>query len=495
MKKTIKLLICLSVILGILVAYFSFGTFAAQALLSFDKSSYNLGQTVTMTIKYNANAPIYANEIDVTYNNSVLKVASVNGGEYTLGTSSIKIVDDDLSTATAVHTSGTYVVTFTTVAVGDANVSVSVISDGGSASASGNVNVSLSSNANLASLKVSGAILSPAFNPNTTSYSATVKYSIDKATVSAGVADGNATLVGAGTYDLAVGDNLKTITVTAASGAKKSYTLNIKRLSEEETAALEEQERADDVFLVVYNGKDYHIMQDISKLEVPGGFTASTILHRENEVGVLVDTAGEYTLYYLTADDDETQTPVIFYKTENEEFKELPYIISSGNLYIIEPPVVNFIVSEEKYLPNSIDLGSQKIDTYSFTDTRLSDFHIVYAYFNGERNFYRYDTVTKVLQRAPDFIEIVVEEETEKTNILTDFSDLSTAAKIVILLVIISVLAIIALIVLLIIRIASYRKELPEEDDVVAFDEITESDGIDDSVDLETITDSEDEEE
>ena len=139
---------------------------------------------------------------------------------------------------------------------------------------------------------------------------------------------------------MAVGDNLKTITVTAANGTKKSYSVNIKRLTEEETKALEEQERANDVFLFVNKDKDYHIVEDISTLAVPGGFTASTVIHRDTEVGTLVDTAGEYTLYYATADEDETKTPVLFYK-DGEEFKKLPYIISGGNLYIVETPVVN----------------------------------------------------------------------------------------------------------------------------------------------------------
>lgn len=492
MKKIIKLLVCLSLILGLLAPSFCFGTFAAQTLLSFDKSSYNLGQNVTMTIKYNASSPIYANEIDVIYNNSVLKVASVNGGEYSLGTNSIKIVDDDLSTATTVHTSGTYKVTFSTVAVGNANISVKVISDGGSAGASGSVNVALSGNANLGSLKVSGAVLSPAFNPNTTSYTATVKYSVDKATVSAGVADGNSTVVGAGTYDLEVGDNLKTITVTAANGTKKSYSVNIKRLTEEETKALEEEERANDVFLFVNKDKDYHIVQDISALAVPGGFTASTVIHRDTEVGTLVDTAGEYTLYYATADEDETKTPVLFYK-DGEEFKELPYIISGGNLYVVETPVVNFAVSED-YYEKTIDLASEKIKAYGFNDTRLSDFYIVYAYSNGERNFYRYDSVQNVIQRAPDFV-VIVEEPAEKANIFTDFPDLSTSAKIVLILIGVSILAVIGLIVLFIIKAVSFRKEIHMSNDVVAFDEVVESDANENDIDLEDVIESEEDEE
>ncbi len=477
MKKTLKLLLCLTLVLGILISVFSFSSSAAQALLSFNKSGYVLGETVRVTVKYNATVPIYANEVDIVYNNAVLKVTSVNGGEYSLGTNSVKIVDDDLSTATAVHTSGTYTVTFSTVAVGDANVSVKVISDGGSAAASGTAKVTLSGNANLSSLAVSGGVLAPAFNPNVTNYTATVKYGVDKATLSAGVADGNSTVVGAGTFDLAVGDNIKTITVSAANGTKKSYTVNIKRLTEEETLLWEQQERENDPLLVVFNNKDYHLVSDVSALPTPGGYTPSTATYKDSTINTFTDAAGEYTLAYVTADEDAEKTPILFYLDSTGEFKELPYIISGGNLYIIEAPNTNFEVSKDYYM-SSILLGTQSIPTYGFTDARLKDFHIVYAYWGGERGYYRYDTVGNTIQRAPDFV-VSAESDSQKVNILANFADLKTNAKIVVILIGISIVSVIALIVLFIFKVVYYRnQEDNDDDDSIAFDDITVIDGF-----------------
>lgn len=481
MKRTFKLLLCLTLIFGLLISTFSFGVSAAQALLSFNKSGYVLGETVRVTIKYNATVPIYANEVDITYNNAVLKVTSVNGGEYSLGTNSVKIVDDDLSTATTVHTSGTYTVTFSTVAVGDANVSVNVISDGGSASASGTAKVSLSGNANLSALAVSGGVLAPAFDPSVTNYVATVKYGIDKATLTAGVADGNSTVVGAGTFDLIVGDNIKTVTVSAANGTKKSYTVNIKRLTEEETLLWEQQERENDPLLVVYNNKDYHLVSDVSALPIPGGYSPSTAVYKENTINTFTDAANEYTLAYLTADEDTEKNPILFYLNESGEFIELPHIISGGNLYVIEAIDVDFEVGNEYYM-SSIMLGSQSIATYGFTDTRLKDFHIVYAYINGERGYYRYDTVGNTIQRAPDFI-VSADSDSQKVNILANFSDLNTNAKIVVILIAISIIAIIALIVLFVLKVVYYRNQEVIDDDSVAFDDITEIDGINNNSD------------
>ncbi len=482
MKKIFKQLLCLTLVLGLLIPAFSFSSSAAQALLSFNKSGYVLGETVKITVKYNATVPIYANEVDIVYNNAVLKVTSVNGGEYSLGTNSVKIVDDDLSTATTVHTSGTYTVTFSTVAVGDANVSVKVISDGGAASASGTAKVSLSGNANLGSLAVSGGVLEPAFNPNVTSYVATVKYGVDKATLSAGVADGNSTVVGAGTFDLVVGDNIKTVTVSAANGTKKSYTVNIKRLTEEETLLWEQQERENDPLLVVFNNKDYHLVSDVSALPTPGGYTPSTATYKNSTINTFTDAAGEYTLAYVTADDDAEKTPILFYLDSNGEFKELPYIVSGGNLYVIEAPDVDFEVSEDYYM-SSILLGTQSVTTYGFSDERLKDFHIVYAYWGGERGYYRYDTVGNTIQRAPDFV-VSAESDSQKVNILANFSDLKTNAKIVVILIGVSVLSIIALIVLFILKVVYYRTQrISEDDDSVAFDDINEIDGFNDDID------------
>ena len=87
----------------------------------------------------------------------------------------------------------------------------------------------LSTNNTLASLTVSNATISPAFNANTTSYTADVPFSVSKLDVTATAADGKAkvsinspTLTPNGTTNV-------TITVTAESGAKKTYTIKVHR--------------------------------------------------------------------------------------------------------------------------------------------------------------------------------------------------------------------------------------------------------------------------
>ena len=87
----------------------------------------------------------------------------------------------------------------------------------------------LSAENNLSSLTISGATLSPAFSENVTNYSAgTVPFTTTKLTVTAIPKDSKAKVSVSGNT-LSVGANAIKVTVTAESGATKTYTINITR--------------------------------------------------------------------------------------------------------------------------------------------------------------------------------------------------------------------------------------------------------------------------
>lgn len=123
------------------------------------------------------------------------------------------------------------------LSVGD-NITVSTsglqVSDGtmmtvSSAPYSKAVSAPASAENKLSSLTVSNATLSPAFNENTTSYSAgTVPFSTTKLNVNATAKDSTAKISISGD-SLAVGLNTVKITVTAESGAQKIYTISVTR--------------------------------------------------------------------------------------------------------------------------------------------------------------------------------------------------------------------------------------------------------------------------
>ena len=199
-----------------------------------------VGKSFSVTVKFNADATLYAVEADISYNSSVLRLNSVSGADYNVANGTVKIVDDGF-TATKPSKSSSYTLNFTAIAAGNSNISATVLGGGeASSKATGTAAISVitpkpSSNANLASIKLSNGSLSPAFNSNTTTYNVTVKYGIDSINITGSVADGGATYAGGGTFALQVGDNQRVLTVTAADGTKKSYTINIKRMTEQET--------------------------------------------------------------------------------------------------------------------------------------------------------------------------------------------------------------------------------------------------------------------
>ncbi len=109
-----------------------------------------------------------------------------------------------------------------TVSNGEKDESIS------SASWSGKVDAPLSSNCDLSSLSCSNATLSPAFSKNTTYYTATVPYSVESLNLSYKAADGSSKVAVSGNT-LVVGSNTVTLTCTAATGAKKTYTITVTR--------------------------------------------------------------------------------------------------------------------------------------------------------------------------------------------------------------------------------------------------------------------------
>ena len=465
--KSIAYVIIITVFLTI------FSVTVSAATVTVSGGNYNVGQTFSVTINYNAGVDLSLVKTTVKYNSSVLKLSSIKGVDqqnYSNNNGKIIMTDANFPTTNRVRTSS-YTITFSAIAQGSSSISVEASGVDFNntrhiANSSSTVNITKpapSSNANLASLSVSSGGLSPAFSAKTTNYVVTVKYPIDKITISANVADGGATCVGAGTYDLQVGENSKTITVTAPSGAKKSYTVVIKRLNEDETAALIEQERAADPTLVVMDGVDFHIKSDLADVAIPDGFTATTTKYKEGELAAITDVANKYTLCYITADDGSRADWA--YTDTNGEFVFLNYVSVNNKIYILEDAVPSFTIPSS-YTDADYEAASGTVKAFKSIHEELADFYIFNCYVDGENAFYRYDTAKNTIQRAPDFelastLETAAKAEQNK-NIFTRFLAMNTAGKAIILLVCIAAIVVIVLIVLLVIKLVN-RPEKPME--------------------------------
>jgi len=87
----------------------------------------------------------------------------------------------------------------------------------------------LSSDATLAGLTISQGSLTPAFSPDITEYTVEVANDVTSINLSAAANDAAATIDGAGTKTLSVGENVFSITVTAENGDVKVYTVTVYR--------------------------------------------------------------------------------------------------------------------------------------------------------------------------------------------------------------------------------------------------------------------------
>ena len=89
----------------------------------------------------------------------------------------------------------------------------------------------------LKSLNVSNCSLSPAFDSGVVNYSCSVSENIRNVNVSGTNASSYSSTTGFGTYNLSDGLNKISVVVTAANGATKTYTINVTKLSKQDTEA------------------------------------------------------------------------------------------------------------------------------------------------------------------------------------------------------------------------------------------------------------------
>ncbi|MBR5472624.1 MAG: cadherin-like beta sandwich domain-containing protein, partial [Clostridia bacterium] len=315
---------------------------------------------------------------------------------------------------------------------------------------------------NLASIKLSSGSLSPAFNPNTTDYNVTVKYDVDSITITGAVADGKATYIGGGTFALEVGDNKKTLTVTAEDGTKKSYTINIKRMTEQETKDAEQAERDANPLLVIIDGVDYTIVNDLESVNIPAGFTLGKSTRKDTEITVLNDDCGEYQLYYLT----DTEGNGAFYtRDENDKFTRISYINANGKFYIIEEIDVLDTLPTGYVVANRVVDGID-VKVYAHNSDELKDLWIIKCYVNGQRAYYQFDSAEGTVQRALEFDLAVKETENIVDTQQQDsdkkgfglFGDMNVTGIIVLVGVVFVALLFIVVAVLIIIKIATSGK-------------------------------------
>ncbi len=472
MKKFIKTIsaVTLSLIL-ILSCFMISASAAATTSVAFSVNTPKVGDSVTVTVRLNAGEAIYSVDGSVTYNPAVLQYVS---GASSASGSTLRFVD-----SFAGEQSISYNLIFKTIAEGASDVSFSMQYVGASLTKTSATGASAkltvknpapvssappvsseyvkSNNANLSSLSVSGAALSPAFSKNVTEYTATVENSVASVTISAGKSNNKATVSGTGDVALQVGDNPFAITVTAEDGTKKTYNITIRRATVEETIAL-------NPLATVIGGQMHHIVSDLTDVPIPAGFVLGTTTYNGKEISVLKTEDATYTLYRISRDVDG-YVDYYVYKAHRDEFVKLQYMTVNDAMYIFAELPENYVVPEG-YYETAATLGDSTVKAFCSENEALKDFYVIYCFANGSEGFYRFDTAQTSIQRAPDFSVIPEEPVKEDKNLIELFMSCSLLERILLCTNLAFLIATVTLAVILILK-AKSRKSAHEYEDPI----------------------------
>lgn len=426
---------------------------AAGLSVSVSASKVNVGQTVTATVSIPSG---YGATVAVSFDSSVLTysscsvTASANGGTVVLNIGDAMGYSNSATITFKASSAGTSNISASATTAGDAegesvdlsgaSKSVTVQNKADSASDkkedSNNNNNNDNNNDNnnsddnkedsnstksadnsLKSLVLSAGALSPKFSPSTTSYTATVDYSVTSIAITAVPSNSKASVVSvSGNEGLKVGANTVTIIVKAENGVTSTYTITVTR----------EEEKADEPEVVpvsfTVNGNTLYCINDIPDDVVPEDFEKSQITIDNNNCASLNFLNGDIKLLYLGAEDGTNASLYVYDAKEGAVYSFVK--LSSENSYIILllPDVSGL---PEGYEESALSIeGKGVVTAYKSPD---NEFYLVYAMNNsGNTRWYQFDEEEYTYQRYVGHIENVVpstEEAVETIGNTTNDDD------------------------------------------------------------------------
>lgn len=476
MKKFLKRVITSFVIMSCFCTAFIFSVNAADAetVLKFNPQTPTLGQTVTVTVSVNTVSESYNATLELRYDPDLLEFQSTNAG--LVNSAGAGIVKISPAPNTKKYS---YTFNFKTIASGVSMIAVNGMAYGMDdewvISQSYNMTISdasKSDNANLKSLSLSNGKLSPSFSASRTSYTATVANSVTQCRVYATASDSGAKVSVSGDSALKVGKNTRTVTVTAPSGAQKTYTITITRLAENEeptdssdTSGTESTEEPNSNPLeTTVDGGTFTVATDIAGVTLPKGFSVSSANYNGEQVATASDSGKNFVIYYLCPTDSDELVPYVMNES-GTAFERLKYADFAGKIYIFTD-FPKDMSAPEGYYETTAQIGDFDMPAYAGTEDGYSDFYYLYGFFDGGFRVYRYDSAENMLQRYPEFKLTSSGAETglaPDAGIAERFGSLSSNAKVIVIGLVIAVIGAAALAVLLIVKLIRSRNTLPDD--------------------------------
>lgn len=375
---------------------------AGTANISVTSATVEKGKDVTITVNISASAEIAIVDFTLKYDASKLQYLQ---GAAPGADGVIRLLDTGCSGKTA-----SYSFSFKALDVAEggtaltlSNVIISPLDDSlgdnfAVSPSNGSIKITgpyqASSNANLASLSIGEAKISPAFSADVTAYTASVGGTVSKVTVSAQPADGKAKVAVSGNSGLKEGANTVTVKVTAEDGkTTKTYTITVTRAkpptpkpaTPTPTPTPGVQIKVDDTELELKDKPDLKWMENTDEWD-------STIVEYKNykigalenkNTGVIVVELSDGNLYIL---DTERNSATRYFAFE------------SAKQNIVLQEITDSVIIPMGYSKTTRTIDGAEVTAYVTSDK--SDYALVYGR-NGEgfTGWFQYDMKTDTFQR------------------------------------------------------------------------------------------------
>lgn len=370
---------------------------AAQAAnISISSGSAAVGESVTITVSISSSEEIYATQLYLSYDSSILEYQS--GSADTSGGGTLGLINTDT------FTSKNFSFTFKVIAVGSSKIAVvgnTRLIDGNeedmtisssSGSVVGKALTSYSSDCNLSSLVISPGVLSPAFSPSTTYYTTSVDADVENLVINAVANDSNAK-VSVKYANLDMGANKTYVIVTAQNGETKTYTIATTRGDTQETEAETESEtqletsEIEEVEVVV-EGARYKVLNNLEEHPFPEGFREFVFTDYEgiNLLAAKQESTGLVIMYLENVDGSATSG---FFIYDKELSKFYPYnTVSQPDFNYCILPLSKAGITITNLTQTTGLIAGNEVECY--TDENRTFFVFYGIDSNGVEGFYKY---------------------------------------------------------------------------------------------------------
>ena len=369
---------------------------AGTANISISQASGLVGENVTISVTVSASEEVYATQLYLSYDSSIVEYKS--GSADTSGGGTIGMINTDT------YTSKTFSFTFEIKAVGSSKISVvgntrlingdesDITVSSSTGSITGKAPVSYSSDNTLKSLTISPGVLSPAFSSSTTYYTTSVDADVEKLIVNAVANDSNATVT-VKYANLDPGSNTTYIIVTAQDGSTKTYTIattrgsSTEQESETESETTTESENITELEVVIDNAR-YKIVNDVESYPFPDGYTS--IAYSDYE-GVTVRAGKSETtglvLMYLENLDNTQSSGFFIYDIKTSKFYRYNEVAQPQLDYVILPLSMAYATVPDLIITTG-NINGQEVECYTDSDRTFFVFYGIDS--NGNQGFYKY---------------------------------------------------------------------------------------------------------